>query len=133
MRDTICEESNLSSKSGQVRVLLIESFLLLHSSVIVACLTHLVRINVTDECWSDIARRKWERRHLGTASYKDRGVSFEQYSTYWTHYVLKRFHECAEDDAARLNGAAAAQLVVDGTAPLESSARHVLAALQIRL
>jgi hypothetical protein len=125
----IAEESAHPSGS---RLLLVESFLLFHSAAILARLHRVVRIAIADEDWPRLARRKWERRHLGTASYQERGVPFDAYSVYWTHYVVHRFLECAAGDPARLAAAALpAALAVDCAAPPDANARAVLAALGI--
>ena len=115
------------------RLLLVESFLLLHSPAILARLHHVISIEIREEQWPCLARRKWERRHLGTASYQERGVSFDAYSVYWTHYVVRRFRECAAGDPARLAEAAVAVLIVDSAAPPEANARSVLTALGMAL
>ena len=124
----IAEES--TQPSGN-RLLLVESFLLLHSAAILARLNHVITIAIADDDWPSLARRKWERRHLGTASYQERGVSFDAYSVYWTHYVVRRFRECAAGNPARLAGAKAAVLTVDCAAPPEANAHAVLVALKM--
>jgi uridine kinase len=128
VRQAIDEETQMID--GQSRILFIESFLLLHSPFIVSILNILVRINIRDENWPDIIRRKWERRHLGKPSYKERGVSIEEYAVYWNHYVVQRFRKYSADDAARLQDTKISLLEVDGAAHLDAIARDVLAALR---
>eukprot|EP00656_Telonema_subtile_P005470 TRINITY_DN12485_c0_g1_i2.p1 TRINITY_DN12485_c0_g1~~TRINITY_DN12485_c0_g1_i2.p1 ORF type:complete len:121 (+),score=23.56 TRINITY_DN12485_c0_g1_i2:66-428(+) len=37
--------------------------------------------------------RKWTRRHDGRPSYRERGVSQEDWEVYWTHYCFERYVE----------------------------------------
>ena len=129
VRQAIDEKSQSVVRS---QLLLIESFLLLHSQFIVSKLNYLIRINVSEANWPDIIRRKWGRRHLGKASYQERGVTFEEYSVYWSHYVVRRFHECAAGDAARLRGTAAVVLEVDSSSPPDATVQRLLSTLPPR-
>ena len=52
-------------------------------------------------------QRKWQRAHLGKASYSERGVTAEEYEVYWSHYVWPRWVEYGEkhipEDALQLD------------------------------
>ena len=59
--------------------------------------------SVMERLW----RRKWQRSHLGKPSYRDRGVTAQEYQVYWESYVWPRWLEhgacCIPPVALRIN------------------------------
>mmetsp|Transcript_27830 Transcript_27830/g.43446 ORF Transcript_27830/g.43446 Transcript_27830/m.43446 type:complete len:350 (-) Transcript_27830:565-1614(-) len=76
-------------------LLLVESFLLLSNEDVVNELDHVAFLYDfspdQSKARSEIMHRKWERAHLGKASYKERGLSIDDYRIYWEHYVWERY------------------------------------------
>mmetsp|Transcript_784 Transcript_784/g.2032 ORF Transcript_784/g.2032 Transcript_784/m.2032 type:complete len:257 (-) Transcript_784:128-898(-) len=65
----------------------------------------------------ELLRRKWTRAHLGKKSYRERGVSLEDYQAYWDHYVWPSWVTHGESrcptGAVRLDCLAPAEVNVD--------------------
>ncbi len=61
--------------------ILVEGHLLLTNKTLAGMLDSVIIVHV-DACMGDmLMERKWARAHLGKKSYKDRGVSREDYAT----------------------------------------------------
>jgi len=61
------------------KAVIIDSFLLQCREVVRRHITDVVFLDDSNMHPGELARRKWERGHLGKKSYKERGVSFEDY------------------------------------------------------
>eukprot|EP00960_Hanusia_phi_P033032 750205-Hanusia_phi.AAC.3 len=75
------------------KAVIIDSFLLQCREVVRRHITDVVFLDDSNMHPGELARRKWERGHLGKKSYKERGVSFEDYRLYFEEYVYKRYVE----------------------------------------
>eukprot|EP00123_Amoebidium_parasiticum_P012598 comp21465_c0_seq1/m.29703 comp21465_c0_seq1/g.29703 ORF comp21465_c0_seq1/g.29703 comp21465_c0_seq1/m.29703 type:complete len:223 (-) comp21465_c0_seq1:165-833(-) len=74
------------------KVLLVEGFLLFWDERVRNLCHRSVFLDLTDEAEPDVIMRKWTRHHLGNPSYRDRGVSYEDYSWAWHTYVIDRYN-----------------------------------------
>ena len=72
-----------------VPLLLVEGFLLLSQPRVASLLDRCIYLSVEEGEQSDeLMRRKWQRTHLGKASYQERGISIGEYRAYWSECVF---------------------------------------------
>ncbi|EKX31179.1 hypothetical protein GUITHDRAFT_122616 [Guillardia theta CCMP2712] len=82
-----------AAEEQQRQAVIVDSFLLQCRDIVRRHLTDIVYLDDSNMLPGELARRKWERSHLGKRSYKEKGVSFEEYKLYFNEYVYKRYLE----------------------------------------
>mgnify|MGYP003685929389 CR=1 FL=1 len=127
IRERQREITALHSDLEQAPTLLVEGHLLLSehpgAAAARALYSHLAIIDADDadrRAMDALLRRKWVRSHWGKRSYRDRGVTEDEYVAYWDHYVWPAWK------ANKSAPAPADSLQLDAMQPVEENVQRLL-------
>ena len=129
--DAIMSAASKDRVDGGTSIVLVEGLLLLaHTSGAALVRQRIDRWVILQDdpsdkvCQSTLWTRKWTRSgHLGQSSYRERGVTAEEYRVYWDEYVSRRW---LEHGLGRVASVCPDALLLDCLMPVDVNARTLL-------
>lgn len=89
----ICEAISAATSDGTA-VVVVEGFLLFSQPELITMLDRTVYLTVDGNEKHTLMMRKYRRSgHFGKPSYESRGITVQEYTTYWDECVIDRFHK----------------------------------------